>query len=75
MKIANTEKENLHIFQMIWEIPMKFSGKIGLMIKLKVIKKAEFQFLSREQTFEKFAQPFFRVKGSSTNFTFHIKPI
>ena len=75
MKIANTEKENLHVFQMIREIPMKFSGKMWLMIKLKVTKNAEFQFLSRKQTFEKFAQLFFRVKGSSTNFTFSIRPI
>ena len=38
MKIVNIEGENLHIIWTTWEISMKFSGKIRLMI-LKVTKK------------------------------------
>ena len=32
MKIVNTEEKHLHIFPTTWEISMKFSGKICLMI-------------------------------------------
>ena len=36
MKILNIDEENLHIFWTTWGISMKFSGKIWLMIILKV---------------------------------------
>ena len=45
MKIVNIEKENLHIFQTAGGISMTFSGKICLMIILKVREKYHF-FLS-----------------------------
>ena len=38
MKIVNAEKKHLHIFPTTWEISMKFSGKICLMIISKVTK-------------------------------------
>ena len=36
MKIANIDRENLHIFCANWEPSMKFPGKMCLMIILKV---------------------------------------
>ena len=36
MKIANIDRESLHIFWTIWRISMKFSEKMWLMIVLKV---------------------------------------
>ena len=42
MKIANIEKENLHILWTTWEISMKLSGKMWLIIILNVTKKQRF---------------------------------
>ena len=39
VNVVNIEEENLHIFWTSWEIPMKFSGKMWLMIILKVTKE------------------------------------
>ena len=50
MKIANVDREILGIFWTTWGIPMKFSGKMWLMIILKVIKNQDFT-LSLEDTF------------------------
>ena len=52
MKIVNIDGEVLHIFWTIWEIPMKFSGKMWLMIIYKVTKNQGF-ILSLENTFLK----------------------
>ena len=41
-KIVNIKEENLHIFWMTWGISMIFSGKIWLMIILKVTKMQGF---------------------------------
>ena len=49
MKIVNMDEENLHIFWMTWEISMKCSGKMWLMIILKVTKNQGFT-LSVEDT-------------------------
>ena len=48
MKIFNIEGENLRIFYRNWGISMKFSGKIWLMVTLKVTKKPGFHLLSRK---------------------------
>ena len=50
MKAAVIEEEGLHIFWTTWGISMKFSRKLGLMIKLKVTKNQRFT-LSLEDTF------------------------
>ena len=50
MKIANIDREILHIFWTTWGISMKFSGKMCLMIILKVTKNQGFT-LSLEDTF------------------------
>ena len=42
MKVANIDWEFLHIFWMTWGTSMKFSGKMWLMIKLKVTKNQGF---------------------------------
>ena len=42
MKIVNIDEENLHVFWMIWENSKKFSGKMWLMLILKVTKKQRF---------------------------------
>ena len=42
MKIVNTDEKNLHIFRTTRRISMKFSGKMCLMIILKVTKKQGF---------------------------------
>ena len=42
IKIVNTGEENLYIFRTTWGILMKFSGKISLMIILKVTKSQGF---------------------------------
>ena len=42
MKLANIDKENLYIFQTTWGSSMKFSGKMCLVIILKVTKKQGF---------------------------------
>ena len=50
IKIANIDREILHIFWTTSGISVKFSGKMRLMIILKVIKKQGFT-LSLEDTF------------------------
>ena len=50
VKIVNLEVENLHMFWTNWEISRKFSGKMWLMIILKVAKKQDFT-LSLKSTF------------------------
>ena len=50
MKIANIDREILHIFWTTWGISMKFAGKMCLMIILKVTKNQGFS-LSLEDTF------------------------
>ena len=52
MKIAKADRETFHIFWTTWEISMKFSRKMWLMIILKVIKNQGF-ILSLEETFFK----------------------
>ena len=52
---VNTERENLHNFWTAWGISMKFSGKIRLMIILKVEKETGLhplytKFIFRETT-------------------------
>ena len=42
IKIVNTGEENLYIFRTTWGILMKFSGKISLMIILKITKSQGF---------------------------------
>ena len=54
MKIVIIDEENLHIFRNIWKISMQLSGKICLMITLKVTEKQAFTLsLSRKYSFEK----------------------
>ena len=50
MKIANIFREILHNFSTTWEISMKFSGKMCLMIILNITKNQVFT-LSLEDTF------------------------
>ena len=50
MKIANIVREILHIFWTTWGISMKFSGKMWIIIILKVTKNQGFT-LSLEDTF------------------------
>ena len=50
MKMANIDRESIHIFWTTWGISMKFSDKMWLMIMLKVTKKQDFT-LSSEDTF------------------------
>ena len=52
MKIANIDREILHNFWTTWGISIKFSGKMCLMIILKVTKNQGFT-LSLEDTFFK----------------------
>ena len=49
-KIVNIEGEILHMFWTTWGMSMRFSGKMRLMIILKVTKKHGFS-LSLENTF------------------------
>ena len=49
MKKANIDREGLHIFWTNWEISLKFSGKMWLMIILEVTKTQGFT-LSLEDT-------------------------
>ena len=53
MKIANIDRENLHIFWTKWGISMKFSGNMWLMIILKVTKNPEFHSLFRRKILKK----------------------
>ena len=53
MKIANIDRENLHNFWTTWGISMEFSGKICLMIILKVTKNMGFTLYLEDTFFEK----------------------
>ena len=53
MKIVNTDKENLLIFQRTWAISMKFSGKMCLMMILKATKKQSFYLYLEKAVLEK----------------------
>ena len=50
MKIVKFDGENLHIFWTTWGVSMNFSGKLRLMITLKVTNDQGFT-LSLEDTF------------------------
>ena len=52
MKIANIDREFIHIFWTTWRKSMKFSGKVCFKIILKVTKNQSFT-LSLEDTFFK----------------------
>ena len=53
MKIANSDREILHNFLTTWGISMKFSGKMCLLILLKVTKNQGFTLSSEDTFFEK----------------------
>ena len=53
MKIVNIDGEILHIFWMTWGISIKFSGKIWLMIIIKVTKNEGFTLSLEDTVFEK----------------------
>ena len=53
MKIANIDREILHNFWTTWGISMKFSGKMWLMIILKVTKNQGFTLSLEDAFFEK----------------------
>ena len=53
MKIANIDKEILHNFWTTWGISMKFSGKMCLMIILKVTKNQGFTLCLEGTIFKK----------------------
>ena len=50
MKVVNIEEENLDIFCTSWGISMKFSGKMWLMIILKLVTKKQGFTLSLKST-------------------------
>ena len=54
MKIGNMDRESFYIFWTSWEISMRFSEKMWLMITLKVTNQG--LTLSLEDTFLKKAQ-------------------
>ena len=53
MKIANIDREILHNFLTIWGNSMKFSGKMWLMIILRVTKNQGFTLSLKDTFFEK----------------------
>ena len=53
MKIANIDRESFNIFWTTCDISMKFSGKMWLMITLKVTKKHGFTFSLEDKFLEK----------------------
>ena len=53
MKIANIDREILHNFWTTWAISMKFSGKMCLVIILKVTKNQGFTLCLEDIIFEK----------------------
>ena len=53
MKIVNIDVENILIFQMTWKISMKFSGKMWVMIIVKIPKSQGFTLLLEDTFFEK----------------------
>ena len=82
MKIVNIEEENLRIFWMTWGISMKFSGKVSLMIILKIRKSRGSPCLSKRCIFGKAflegppALPlaFLRLKISAVFSEIYLKP-
>ena len=52
-KIVNNAEENLHIVWTSWEISMRFSGKMWLMIILKFTKKKGFTFFLKNTFLKK----------------------
>ena len=53
MKLANIDEENLHIFRKTWRISMNFSGKICLIIILRLIKNQSFTHRLENTVLEK----------------------
>ena len=53
IKLANIDRESLHIFWTIWGISMKFSGKMWLIIILKVTKNQHSTLSLEDKFFEK----------------------
>ena len=53
MKLAKIDEENLHISQTTWGTLLKFSGKMCIIILLKVTKKQSFRKYCRKYSFEK----------------------
>ena len=53
IKIANIDREILHNFWTTWGISMKISGKMWLLIILKVTKKQGFTLFLEDTSFEK----------------------
>ena len=53
MEIANIDTEILHIFWTTWGISIRFSGKMWLMIILKVTKNQGFTLSLEDTYFEK----------------------
>ena len=53
MKIANIDREFLHIFWTTWGNSMKFSGKMYFKIILKVTKNQSFTLSLEDSIFEK----------------------
>ena len=53
IKIANIEREIVHIFWTTWGISMEFSGKVWLMIILKLTKNQCFILSLKDTFFEK----------------------
>ena len=53
MKISNIEREIIYIFWTTWGISIKFSGKMWLIIILKLTKKQGFTFHLEDTFFEK----------------------
>ena len=54
MKIADIDREILHIFWTTWGISMKFPGNMWLMIILKVTKNHSFTLSLENKFFNKF---------------------
>ena len=53
MKIANIDRELLHIFWTTWGNSMKFLGKMCFEIILKITKKQDFTLFLEDTFFEK----------------------
>ena len=53
LKLANIDREFLHIFWMTWGNSMKFSGKMSLKIILKVTENHIFTLSLEDAIFEK----------------------
>ena len=69
LKIAIIDRESLHIFWTTWGISMEFSGKMWLMIILKVAKNQsctlslEDVFLEKPHVVSNWPSSLFRVKA------------